>query len=100
MSASYNWDEISAELSEYLNLHPQDIFQYSTSLSGRKIRLIQLKPGSRTETIYFSFVEKYLDENVSYNCVSYVWGDSTNRPPIQCSGERFMISHNLYEFLW
>ncbi|KAK4863708.1 hypothetical protein LT330_002486 [Penicillium expansum] len=94
---------IEAELEED---HMQDrtrnevttgLYEYET-LKGHvlPLRLVELLPGTRQEDITCRMYETSLDKCAgSYEALSYVWGDDSEKTPIQIDGRTLEIGPNL-----
>lgn len=74
-------------------------YNYGVCLQDRRIRLIQIHPDSGDRPLQCSIIEAVIDSDVSFNAVSYVWGDPTNVQPIICNGRVLMVTRNLFAFL-
>lgn len=74
--------------------------EYSERLRGRKIRLLNLKPGSGDEVIHFDLETHSLDECPSYIALSYTWGDSADTVPVLGGGKVVEVTRNLKDALW
>lgn len=63
-------------------------------------RVLQLQPGRENDAIQaeFQLVDLY-DIREPYDCVSYVWGDSTVTRPVLVNGYEFQVTTNLYNAL-
>jgi hypothetical protein len=71
-------------------------FQYSPLSSSSDIRLIILEPGIGDEPVRCQLVHISLDENPSYEALSYTWGDaSVQGPRILLDGKPFQVTVNL-----
>ena len=86
--------------------------------SKRQIRLLHLHPpvakasgsfvesdstalgGDDADKIHCTFKLASLDDNPSYEALSYVWGDKNDLVPIFLYGNSFLITRNLHEALF
>lgn len=60
------------------------------------LRLVELLPGTRQEDITCRMYETSLDECTgSYEALSYVWGNASEKTPIQINGQTLEIGPNL-----
>lgn len=75
-------------------------YLYDLTLSGNKIRLLRLEPGSGNDVIRCSLVVKSLDQDIVYNALSYAWGDSSMKQTIICDKKQLKITQSLYTALW
>ncbi|KAI4185415.1 MAG: hypothetical protein LQ346_005895 [Caloplaca aetnensis] len=73
-----------------------DVFQYEALSNPRNIRLLKLLPAStRSDELDCTLDEACLDDHVSYEALSYTWGDATQRFGIRCNGQGLSITSNL-----
>jgi hypothetical protein len=63
------------------------------------IRLLVLQPGKCDSEVRCYIQQANLKSLPSYEAVSYAWGDSDATHPIQCNGQKLIVSLNLYEAL-
>lgn len=61
------------------------------------IRVIEV--GSTTSDGYIRCTLRHTDVESTYTCLSYVWGDTSERQLIMINGRPFFVHHNLWEFL-
>ncbi|KAL1881393.1 hypothetical protein VTK73DRAFT_4153 [Phialemonium thermophilum] len=67
----------------------------------RPIRLIKLLPGQRTADVKIELIHTYLSAcEGQYEALSYVWGDQTDKTPIQVHGGTLYIGKNLRNALY
>jgi hypothetical protein len=59
------------------------------------IRLLELHPGRDLNRVEASLTEVPLSEQLSYEAVSYCWGDSTDVSYIICNGRLLCVPHRL-----
>ncbi len=64
-----------------------------------QIRLLELKPGYRDDKIRCGLLPVPLGNSLQYETISYCWGDSTVRVPIECEGKRLDITRSLHSAL-
>ncbi|KAG8165466.1 hypothetical protein KVR01_004018 [Diaporthe batatas] len=64
-----------------------------------QIRLLHLKPAELHEPISATLSLAYLDEQPSYEALSYVWGDGEDPLEITLDGETFPVKINLFAAL-
>ncbi|KAI1375136.1 HET-domain-containing protein [Hypoxylon crocopeplum] len=62
----------------------------------RQIRLLTIYPGSWNNKIECSLQVASIDDQPSYEALSYVWGDSINRKPIRVDGRTVEVTQNLF----
>lgn len=86
---SLHEDRADAENSQYRH-DPLDYGQAS-------IRVIEV--GSTTSDGYIHCTLRHTDVESTYTCLSYVWGDTSERQLIMINGRPFFVHHNLWEFL-
>ncbi|KAF1847615.1 HET-domain-containing protein, partial [Cucurbitaria berberidis CBS 394.84] len=67
--------------------------------SGREIRVLDLLPGSWNDVVKCDIRIVSLDGNAAYEALSYVWGESPDTKSIEVSGQRVLITLNLYSAL-
>ncbi|CAO2657219.1 Nn.00g033450.m01.CDS01 [Neocucurbitaria sp. VM-36] len=72
---------------------------YKSKLTGRKIRLLRLLPGSSSATLQCRLVEANLEDVPSYEAISYVWGPPQKRERIDCDGQVAYITISLAQAL-
>ncbi|KAJ4374297.1 hypothetical protein N0V83_003038 [Neocucurbitaria cava] len=72
---------------------------YKSKLTGRKIRLLRLLPGTSGSRIQCRLVEASLDDVPSYEAISYVWGPPQKRERIECDGQVAHITVSLAQAL-
>jgi hypothetical protein len=77
-----------------------DTFLYSSTLSGRNIRLLQLHPGRGDSILHFRLVEQPLDQGFAYHALSYAWGSANITRAALCDGKQLHITENLHAALW
>lgn len=74
--------------------------QYTPISSPRTIRLLHLHPGQQNDQITFSLQTVSLDDsNVSYEAISYCWGDPKLVAPVYCHSQPLYIPQSLYAVL-
>jgi hypothetical protein len=59
------------------------------------IRLIQLQPGTESDSISVTLFQFELHDCPPYDAISYAWGDPTDTVAITCDSQPFQITHNL-----
>ncbi|KAF2825955.1 HET-domain-containing protein, partial [Ophiobolus disseminans] len=64
-----------------------------------QIRVIKLQRGSDDDLLTCDLSVASLDENPSYEVLSYVWGDASNTEEIAVGGVSFHATRNLADFL-
>jgi hypothetical protein len=73
-------------------------FQYTPlDLSARNVRLLEIQPGLTWSTIQCTIKHEPLRKN--HVCLSYMWGSEKDTAVILVNGRKFLIRHNLYNFL-
>ncbi|KAK8906249.1 hypothetical protein QC760_004846 [Botrytis cinerea] len=60
-----------------------------------EIRVLEIKPGAFDEPIHCTLSPCLLDDNPTYDALSYTWGDPSARAPINVDGHVFMATTNL-----
>jgi hypothetical protein len=74
---------------------PTDEF-YSPLSTPRAIRLVELLAGHPSDPIRVSLLSFQLNLAPTYDALSYVWGDSSDRATISCNDKPFSITANLH----
>ena len=54
-------------------------FEYLTAVSGRRIRLLHLSPGSGSEQLCLYLSEFDLEQSPPFTALSYAWGDPQDK---------------------
>jgi hypothetical protein len=92
-------DERALELRRniFLVTPPMQPYQYSGALLDKQIRLLHLNLDS-TSSIRCKLVVSSL-AGVEYTALSYTWGDTTDRVPIECDSKELLVTWNLYTAL-
>jgi hypothetical protein len=74
---------------------------YSSSLTDTHIRLLSIIPDADTSAPVRCTLQQYvLSEDVSYEALSYVWGDLTSpRQPVLCNNQTAKVTPNLHQAL-
>jgi hypothetical protein len=77
------------------------IYLYSKLPSNDCIRLLELAPMSsyNYEPVSIRLFITKLADAPEYSAISYVWGDSFNKTPIDCQGEHLNVTRNLEDAL-
>jgi hypothetical protein len=70
-------------------------FHYET-LADSEFRIAILHPGERTDAIEIRLSHASVDQNPTYEALSYVWGDATVTESINLHGQPFNITVNLF----
>ncbi len=73
-------------------------FSYQTDLKDQEIRLIQVQPSTGGD-IHCSLITQSLNDSITYDALSYVWGDASKKRPITCDGKQLDVTENLYAAL-
>ncbi len=68
---------------------------YRRQLKGENIRLLRLLPGNSEDPLQCHLLETSLQAALSYEALSYVWGDASITEPILCDGDTVNITTNL-----
>jgi hypothetical protein len=80
-------------------IHPKD-YDYSPLDPGSsEFRLLELIPGLEDEEIRCMLAHSALDNNPSYEALSYLWGDQQDRRQILLGEARFSVTSNLHAAL-
>ncbi|KAK1673270.1 heterokaryon incompatibility protein [Colletotrichum godetiae] len=72
---------------------------YSSRLASRCIRILVLQPGPDTDPIQIGLQEVSIDDSPTFEALSYVWGDPSQRREVDCSGQPVSITENLNDAL-
>ena len=73
---------------------------YGKLPSPTSTRLINLLPGAPNDPLKCELLVIDLEsDHVQYPAISYVWGDPSDKKPIQCMNEIIMIPASLHSFL-
>src|SRR6266536_2092057 len=63
--------------------------------SSREIRLLILEHGEPDDQVQAQLIHASLDDQPTYEALSYTWGDPTNTHPILLNGSPFEVTANL-----
>src|SRR5271155_4455834 len=67
---------------------------------GPCIRLLRLEPrGDHNDPLRVNLVTFALETSPKHEALSYVWGDPDRTEPIECNGEPFKVTENLFSAL-
>ncbi|KAH7309637.1 heterokaryon incompatibility protein-domain-containing protein [Stachybotrys elegans] len=69
------------------------------SIGPRDIRLLRLKPGSKTDDIHITLTTHSVDDGHEYEALSYTWGDASQIHYIRCHEKLIQVTKNLFEAL-
>ncbi|KAH7305455.1 heterokaryon incompatibility protein-domain-containing protein [Stachybotrys elegans] len=70
---------------------------FYTQLQGKhEIRVAVIQPGTRHDLVSIQLAVVDLDDEPSYDALSYVWGDSLKLKQILCDGRQTAVTANLY----
>ena len=73
-----------------------DMYTYSPLSGARDVRLLDLHPSEkRNDSIHCTIRHVCLDDQNSYEALSYTWGDASQHFDISCNGASLKITHNL-----
>jgi hypothetical protein len=80
---------------------PQKIWSASKiyaalDVGRREIRIASILPGRWSEDVSCKLTVVSLDDNPSYEALSYTWGDPLGKTPIFLEGVTFLITKNLH----
>ncbi|THV45125.1 hypothetical protein BGAL_0527g00020 [Botrytis galanthina] len=64
-------------------------------LKDGEIRVLRIEPGTFDDPIHCALSPCLLDDNPTYQALSYTWGDPSIRAPIKVDGHVFMATTNL-----
>ncbi|KPI38046.1 uncharacterized protein AB675_1035 [Cyphellophora attinorum] len=78
--------------------HPRTAFRHSALESNVHIRLLKVSPDLCDGLISMSLTHVLL-ETESYNCLSYVWGETASDHEVLINGNVFRVRRNLHDFL-
>lgn len=76
-----------------------DRYQYQTLQGTDEIRCLTLSAGSANDPLVCVVNHFNLNNDPSFEAISFVWGDHVKNRTITCSGHRLTITSNLYESL-
>jgi hypothetical protein len=79
--------------------HEDIRYQYQILSRPNSVRLLRLYPGEGTDPIYCALHTAELDLDPSYEAISYVWGDPSNKQDITCDSRRLDVTKNLHSIL-
>ena len=68
---------------------------YPLDTSKRDVRVLQLLPGSWSDTVECNLVKQSLDHHPNYEALSYAWGDHNQTRPITVDGCTLHVTANL-----
>ncbi|EPE28385.1 hypothetical protein GLAREA_09505 [Glarea lozoyensis ATCC 20868] len=68
--------------------------------SRREVRLLVLEPGASEGNVKCKLITRSLDDNPTYEALSYTWGETQFNQSILLNGHPTTISGNLESFLW
>lgn len=71
------------------------IYRYEPLRGPTAVRLLRLEPGVLGQRLEFSLEEHALEDCPTFEAISYVWGDATDRVPTSCSGYDFQVTKSL-----
>ena len=74
-------------------------FTYRPLLEPNSLRLPRIQPDLDETTGYICLELQETREDSTYCCLSYMWGDQTDRLAILVNGSQMSIGKGLYEFL-
>lgn len=74
-------------------------FEYESLVEDDEIRLLHLQPGIGDGDVRFSLHTVKLDDNPSYEALSYCWGDSNDTRLVYCEGMSLQITYSLFTAL-
>lgn len=72
----------------------QDTFTYTSTLSEHEIRLLSIEPGHGE--ISCSLTPHLLDSHITYDALSYAWGDDRKDCPISCNDKLLYVTKSLF----
>ncbi|KAH7401032.1 heterokaryon incompatibility protein-domain-containing protein [Phaeosphaeria sp. MPI-PUGE-AT-0046c] len=75
----------------------EETFIYSRLTTPDALRLLKVQPGTDNGLVKVKLWEA--TEAVPYRCLSYMWGDQTERYPIVLNGKAATVGRNLLDFL-
>lgn len=64
---------------------PSRPYQYQTLLHPQEIRLLHIEPGTEADPIKSSIIHAVLENNPSYEALSYTWGDPSKFGTLLCT---------------
>src|ERR1700737_1004853 len=74
---------------------PSVQYQYNPLRHHREIRLLQIQPGEEHADTQLRIFPVILEENPTYEALSYTWGDASQKSPISCNEDGHMIEITL-----
>lgn len=93
-------EHLDLSTDENLRLSAGAQFRYTSGLSPRSIRLLDIQPGLGEDIIHIGLCTYPLDCAPSYVALSYTWGDPKHTSAILCHGQTLFVTRNLKEALW
>lgn len=75
----------------------QETFAYSRLTTPESLRLLKVQPGTINNLVQVELWEA--TESVAYRCLSYMWGDQTERCSILLNGKAATVGRSLLGFL-
>lgn len=77
----------------------QQLALYLPLIDGHLIRLFHLLPGDAGNAITIQLFIVELNHHPQFEAISYVWGDASDKLPINCNGEIMSVTKNLHNAL-
>jgi len=74
-------------------------YQYMRLRERKSIRVLELSPGTSTTPIQGRIQEVSLDDPISYDAVSYVWGSPKLSPIIYVNSKAMLVTYNCFQVL-
>lgn len=78
---------------------PNSTYAYSSFSEKNSIRVLELHPGARQESISFNLRVESIDSPGSYEALSYTWGNDAPTCKVFCNGRSLLIRPNLMQAL-
>lgn len=76
---------------------PSQSFAYPVLEAEGCFRLVKLHPGGHGETILCDLIsDRWTDETIAYEALSYAWGSKAVQRSIQVNGHQFSVTSNLH----
>ena len=76
-----------------------NIYQYTPLPSEKFIRLLELYPGQKNDSINFTLHQVEFTNTPSFENISYAWGDPANKTNVLCDGKFITVTRNLEDAL-
>jgi hypothetical protein len=89
-----------AAIWHYLRMGKEDRVGRYHALNNREIRLLEIIHGDETSQVACTLHNAFLDDpTISYEALSYTWGNPFRRSIITLNGKKCHVTHNLHRAL-